>query len=683
MEFTMSIPSHSPVPTTPGLDLEVPPQKSLDLKWEQRHVELNPAWHETQKVGRIAFGFLIGAMVAVAAAICTALAFTATPIAAAPVGVVLFGAMAVALPFAHHSFSRREYWSDPVYRREQGEKAAKDIQDNHLSYPEIRVKYGELIDEYELFSAEQLGQLLSADANELDHNSFVLKHGEEALSFLSPEDFDSQAASAIAHEYDEKEKQEEIARQKELKAQENVNEAVRLLTEIGGSIPSSSPVVDPAPALFSASVVEEQNEDSTPSILDATSKQEFLDRLECGLLGARVEYAEKMQELGVAGEDIIEKEIQRAVSFGDFVKRNGKEAVRKSDVLKALYLTQPYEEMIKKRREYASLGVTAKEIDDQVTSDASSLTVSEFYARHGVSPFQRRLIDPSTMKEAYLKELEGRPVSEIIGASKDLLMFLKIGFSDFQKIVQADFATGSVSEFRQKHGVKAIQYLTDEQKNSYRDAFLIAASQEAVSKLDTFSEEMKALSLSRKEVLGRRWEGISIEAIFAREKEAFLSEIQNTLNPGDWQERVSEAIQSCSTLDEFKAKLGSECVKSGLIDRENPYLQKLVARVLQNSTLHSYAEDVSIDLIPSAIVEIADQLTSERDRLEAERKDKIAALEAEKVAFEEEGFPGGDASGFIEAQRQSYSEDNAEQARKLADEEFKKRVKAFAGQLEI
>lgn len=679
----MSIPSHSPVPTTSGLDLEVPPQKSLDLKWEQRHVELNPAWHETQKVGRIAFGLLIGAMVAVAAAICTALAFTATPIAAAPVGVVLFGAMAVALPFAHHFFSRREYWSDPVYRREQGEQAAKDIQDNHLSYPEIRVKYGELIDEYELFSAEQIGQLLSADANELDHNSFVFRHGEEALSFLSPEDFDSQAASAIAQEYDEKEKQEEIARQKELKAQENVNEAVRLLTEIGGSIPSSSPVVDPAPALFSASEVEEQNEDSTPSILDATSKQEFLDRLECGLLEARAEYAKKMETLEVTEQDIIEKEIKRAVSFDDFVQRNGKEAVRKSDVLKALYLMQPYEEMIRNRRKYPSLGLDSQEIDAQVKSDASSLTVSEFYARHGASPFQRLLIKPATLKEAYLKELEGRPVSEIIGANQDLSRFLKIEVPDLQKILQAEFATGSVSEFRQKHGVKAIKYLSDEQKNSYRDAFLIAANQEAVSTLDSFSEEMEALSLSRKAVLRSRWEGMSIDAIFAHEKKAFLSEIQNTFNPGDWQEQVSEAIQSCSTLDEFKAKLGSECVKSGLIDKENPYLQKLVALALQNSTLQSYAEDVSIDLIPSAIFQIADQLTLERDRLESEKKDKIAALEAEKVASEEEGFAGGDALGFFEAQVESFTENNAEQARKLADEEFKARVKAFADQLEI
>ena len=70
----------------------------------------------------------------------------------------------------------KNYWQDPVYRIAQGKKAEMDIRFNKLSYPEIRMKYGENIDLYRILTGEDVNSLLLDDLATMEYDRFKSKH---------------------------------------------------------------------------------------------------------------------------------------------------------------------------------------------------------------------------------------------------------------------------------------------------------------------------------------------------------------------------------------------------------------------------------------------------------------------------------------------------------------------------
>jgi hypothetical protein len=138
------------------------------INWEGRHSELCPEWYQQKRVSEAA------SLVFYAVSSVTLGATILFKAAAQSTGILT----SIFLVTVALYLTQKEHWNDPTYRLEQGQKAAKDIEKNRLSYPEIMQKYGERIKQFQILNEDDLNKLLRVDIVSLSKDEFTAKHGQ-------------------------------------------------------------------------------------------------------------------------------------------------------------------------------------------------------------------------------------------------------------------------------------------------------------------------------------------------------------------------------------------------------------------------------------------------------------------------------------------------------------------------
>lgn len=175
-----------------------PMETASGVNWEKLHAVPEPTCLESQKVRNTVGGmFLALGTVSAGATAYTALAFVAAPV----VVIGTFSSLAlltVALTVGGIAFlCMKSTFGDPAYCEARRLEAGHEIDEKHLSYPEIKSKYQDLID-HGIINNDDLNAVFKADYRIQDYPAFVTRHGAESLSLLDKNNKASLKANLLA-----------------------------------------------------------------------------------------------------------------------------------------------------------------------------------------------------------------------------------------------------------------------------------------------------------------------------------------------------------------------------------------------------------------------------------------------------------------------------------------------------